>query len=281
MQPMSQEESTLSFRPKPPLGSLVNPHHPLADKLVGCWIMNEGGGDKVFDLGKRGLHLSAGGTPEWGIGERGQNVILDGVSEDYFQIEVAALSSHPITMLCWFNPDADDNNETLLWVGDKASQNYGTGIDYNGTEANDPVEAFSYNAPGQFYASVYETNGFANTWHQLVGVFASNTSRLVYFDGKPGTEDTNNSVPSGYDRTSIGALRRPADTGYFSGKIACAMIWNRVLTENEIQQLFANPYAMFEPIFDPMLFGYVAGVGVNAPTGALYGPLLGPMGGPI
>jgi len=37
-------------RKKPPYGSRIDPTHPLAQGLVGCWLFNEGGGNKVFDL---------------------------------------------------------------------------------------------------------------------------------------------------------------------------------------------------------------------------------------
>ena len=39
---------------KPRLGLRLNHNHPLAQGLVGCWVMNEGGGDKVFDLSGNG-----------------------------------------------------------------------------------------------------------------------------------------------------------------------------------------------------------------------------------
>ena len=37
---------------KPPLGSQLNYSHPLSQGLVGCWLMNEGGGKILTDLSR-------------------------------------------------------------------------------------------------------------------------------------------------------------------------------------------------------------------------------------
>jgi hypothetical protein len=35
---------------KPPIGSKIDWSHPLSKGIVGCWLFNENGGDKIFDL---------------------------------------------------------------------------------------------------------------------------------------------------------------------------------------------------------------------------------------
>jgi len=47
---------------KPMYGVLLNPYHPLARGLVGCWLFNEGGGNSVFDLSGYGNHGMLGGV---------------------------------------------------------------------------------------------------------------------------------------------------------------------------------------------------------------------------
>jgi hypothetical protein len=39
-----------SWQQKPPLGFKINWNHPITNKLVSAWILNENGGKKVFDL---------------------------------------------------------------------------------------------------------------------------------------------------------------------------------------------------------------------------------------
>ena len=50
---------------KPPLGARLIPGHPLANGLVGCWLMNEGSGNKVYDLSGNGNSGTLTNGPEW------------------------------------------------------------------------------------------------------------------------------------------------------------------------------------------------------------------------
>ncbi len=55
-------------RIKPPLGSIIDWSHPLADGLVGCWLFNEGGGRIGFDLGPYEKHAILGSLASWDSG---------------------------------------------------------------------------------------------------------------------------------------------------------------------------------------------------------------------
>ena len=50
-----------SWSIKPPLGWPINRAHPQAHRLVGCWMMQEGGGLSAYDL--------SGGRRLWVITE--------------------------------------------------------------------------------------------------------------------------------------------------------------------------------------------------------------------
>ena len=84
---MNQEEPTLSFRTKPPLGTLVNPHHPLAKDLRACWVMNEGCGRRIFDstLNKNNSDDFVGAVT-WESSSRGRCVDLTGDSGVYISV---------------------------------------------------------------------------------------------------------------------------------------------------------------------------------------------------
>ena len=49
--------------------------------LIGCWLMNEGSGDRVFDLsgnGNIGTFGSGAARPFWQGGKSGSSVYFDG-----------------------------------------------------------------------------------------------------------------------------------------------------------------------------------------------------------
>ncbi len=53
-------------RIKPPLGSIIDWSHPLADGLVGCWLFNEGTGNIATNLAKYELPGNLINSPLWG-----------------------------------------------------------------------------------------------------------------------------------------------------------------------------------------------------------------------
>jgi len=52
-------------RKKPPYGSRIDRSHPLAQGLVGCWLMNEGGGICLFDSVNNNTALFVSHTTSW------------------------------------------------------------------------------------------------------------------------------------------------------------------------------------------------------------------------
>ena len=89
---------------------------------------------------------------------------------------------------------------------------------------------------------------FDNTWHHLAYVDTAGAVQ-VYIDG---TADTNFSyAPSGLlavNVTSIGALVRSNVTGFFNGAIDDVLVWQRALTQTEIQSVMANSIPVPVPL---------------------------------
>lgn len=84
--------------------------------------------------------------------------------------------------------------------------------------------------------------GFSDTttWHHIVGVFASTTSRSAYFDGNNlATNSGSFAFPASLFQT-IGAYFNGTTTAvlFFNGSIAFPAIWNTALTTNDILNLF-------------------------------------------
>ena len=49
MQRTNPGELTLSFKLKPLTGQKASPYHPLVNGLVGAWVFNESGGERVYN----------------------------------------------------------------------------------------------------------------------------------------------------------------------------------------------------------------------------------------
>ena len=83
------------------------PGHSLARGFVGCWLMNEGAGQKVFDTGGCNNNGTFSGNPAWTPGKFGAGLDLDGTG-DYIAIANpgSVFDGKHLTIVAWVYVDA-------------------------------------------------------------------------------------------------------------------------------------------------------------------------------
>lgn len=79
------------LRRKPRLGARLDRQHPLSRGLVGCWLFNEGGGDKLWDISGKSNATPNSATPSHSWVSRG--LFLDQSSTSAFDIGGSAITS--------------------------------------------------------------------------------------------------------------------------------------------------------------------------------------------
>lgn len=164
----------------------------------------------------------------------------DAVS-DFLKNTSAVVVATPLTLAAWFYSDDATANQTLISLGDTATNNNYFRLAIAGAVAGDPVRAQAEYAAGPSQAD--STTGYsANTWHHACAVFASDLSKAAYIDG--GSKGTNATLaaPSSIDATAIGRLEKATPAQYMSGRIAYPAIWAAALTDAEVSVLrFVRP----------------------------------------
>lgn len=106
------------FQIKPPLGIWPNWKHPLAQGLIHCWPMKEGGGNVVNDL-LNTLDMTGygtAGTPLWTPGNHGAALLYDDADLQYHQVNIKPnLTDYPFSIICWFLTDSIGATQNLLF----------------------------------------------------------------------------------------------------------------------------------------------------------------------
>lgn len=244
---------------KPPIGAQVDWSHPLAKGLVGCFLMNEGGGRIVNDLSNRGItgnNVSA----TWSLGKRGSELKFVATSSQYVEF------TKNISKL-----DALTNGSVIIYAT-PASLHIGT--------------IFSLaNSLGAFYWGLFvrvSAGGFVEVLVRKDDVtwgIIQDTDNVVYSANKPIqiviTQDSvlykcyvnavQQAMSNAYASTStaLGAwfnyptgINNRLRFGYasdstpdnpFNGKIEYIYNYNRALSPQEIQQLYIDPYCFIKP----------------------------------
>ena len=232
---------------KPVRGLQVNRTHPLARGLVGCWLLNEGTGTRVMDLGPFGQHGAfQGGPPLWKPGRHGPSVEFDGNTE----------CIHCGT--CKFDWDVTNEVSVVALVNHGTLQTYTI---FGRGRYRQPVSLMGQ-SPGLFWwrvnttengiksltsSSSHATNG--TEWVHVAGTWKQNASRL-YVNGVEEVSDlTVSGTLSVADDQSVG-IGGIYQSGTYSdvwiGRIGYVFIYNRALARTEIEWLYREPFAMFE-----------------------------------
>jgi hypothetical protein len=255
---------------KPPVGTVLNKHHPLARGLSGAWIFNEGRGLYAYDSsGYNGI-----GTRMGGATFNNGNAVFDGAVGSYIKVPDADLYSAgtgPITIVVFANP--------LSFVGEPAFF-----TKYTDTSPFDGEYYFSYLVTGKMFFQLLSVGltyrikitsslvSFVNRWNHYVARFPGGTSKDdldVFLNGVKDPAPTrvlNDTYTGTVNRASFvtiggGFVDDPSYDSYFNGTIAYAYFYRRYLTDDEIRSIYRDPYQMFRP--DP----YELWTSYEAPSG--------------
>ena len=223
----------------------VNTAHPLAHKLSNAWAMNEKCGFNIYDYGTNKAHgiwdIVGAYTPVW----LKDGIVLAGTFSIGRRISVGAFSvPGDFTLVTRFKTTILENN--IIFCNYTGANCLFFNIDNDG-------DLQLYTGTWLLGNNTYTVTD--NIYHTVVAVRRGSTG-YIYVDGKL---DKSGAIGTG-SVSSPGYIGWYQDPQYFFGTIQYFYRYDRALTINEIAQLHTNPYQMFEPVFNEVLFGYVAPV---------------------
>jgi hypothetical protein len=247
---------------KPPLGARINWEHPRARGLVGCWLFNERGGNRISDLSPSKNDGAFAGSPAWipdalslnggagswvNFGYKQQFVFG---SSDFTiclrmikNAETASWSN--VFFLCRGDVGADTDNNSFRWILT--------------TDGTNEIPDFIIRKTGASVEAMGTQNLVIDRAYSMAAVRRGDTLNQ-YINGV-------------LDGTSAGASGDIANGGAYplmlcssgtgsssssvNGTIYYVYIYNRALSPDEITALCASPYEMFEEEL-PLELLYVA-----------------------
>lgn len=223
---------------KPSVGYGVDFSDPISKGLVGCWLFNEGAGNKVYDIAGKNTGTLTNG-PTWRGGKFGKVINFDGV-DDYVLMDIGGSVPTSITLSAWIYPTAGGVVFTEL----------GQGVINSGWhESQMEVLSTGEIKVGYWAGSLYSLSLGTfnlNSWHHVVLTFDdSNNLASGYVNGVLRNSGTSNKQYPPNLWYSVGALSATShgDGTYFNGSIDNARLYNRALSAGEVQRLYSEPFA--------------------------------------
>ena len=218
---------------KPFRGMQLNKCHPLSKGLVACYLFNEMTGETVFDLSGNNNNGTLENGVAWGSG----GLDFDGVDDYVDTTSLNIAVGETITLEFWGKPHhLRTGGDIGLMVGSA----YGFGVD-----ATFDSTFIMKAGVGNYYGT---TDAVLDDIRYHFIAVVSSTSTTVYLNGR---NHITHAVGHSGGTVLIG--KRDTNVQYFNGSIDSVRIYNRALSAEEIAWLYREPYAMFEPAFNPAL----------------------------
>lgn len=241
----------LSPSQKPPIGAKLNYGHPLAKGLIGCWLFNEGSGNKVFDYSGNGNHgtitnvAAQSATSGWNAGPDGAALLFDGSNDTALIPESLTLSPECITVFERVKFNAFTNTFNSLWTKQKTSSPYGSAhlVKNTGKIAlyirDTAVTDYHYDGTGTHTLSTGQWYNLSFTYdkQKAIGYVNCEVDGIINAAGK-GLSVV--STTTDFNGSTAYASR------CFNGLLSEVLIYNRALSAAEIAYLNAFPYCMFD-----------------------------------
>ncbi len=223
--------------------------------LIGCWLLNEGAGTVVRDMGAYGLTGTLEAGAAWSAGPHGPALTLDGgtgrVLLGYVTSRLGTYNKLTITFWAYL-----DVLEKTVFLGTRMRDEMAIGVqDGNGqfrvypeTNINDYQSAEGVVKAGQWqhWAVVFDGTLGATSRIRvfLNGAEVPNISpdtlvtEITYRAGYPWY--------IGYDNDWVGSY----GASWMDGSMDSVAFYDRALTPSEIASLYRDPYQMFrrEPV---------------------------------
>ncbi|MHC4583482.1 MAG: LamG-like jellyroll fold domain-containing protein [Planctomycetota bacterium] len=218
--------------------------------LIGCWLMNEGTGDRIFDLsgnGNIGTFGSGAARPVWQPGKSGSSVYYDG--DDYISYPSPGALSLPITIIASIKRSSTGVWDPIFITHEVNDNYYGTALII---QSGNTVWLQFGDGTGNLSSDRNTKNGTsslaANQWYTIAGVIRGQNDMDIYlngiddggsYSGNATTMNTSSGVPA------FGRWTALATDRYLTGNIEYAYLFNRALSASEIALLYREPFCMF------------------------------------
>jgi len=227
---------------KPPMGTQIDWSHPLARGLVGCWLMNEGAGNVVYDQsgnGKTGTITAA----TWMAGLEGAALNLDGTG-DYILVGSyipAITATSDFTIHCKVKITARNGSQFILSQVRASGDRFGVYVN-DSASCTISIEYYEGSAYGRYVTGTLSYG----TWYDVCLINYADKTKAIFIDGvlNSGTGASGISPGSSGTNQFVFGASASAGASFLNGQFSYGSIYNRALSASEIAQLYREPFAM-------------------------------------
>ncbi len=232
-------------------GKCVPP--PPQARALAHWKFNETAGTTAHDsVGTYDGTLSATGAGFVPSGVSGGALSLSKANNGFVNMgDVLGLANTDFSIIAWIKMAAGDTADSSTFLSKHAAytrNGYILNVNKTGGLLLDNKASFIEGGSGVGQITTAETPISTTSvndgnWHQIVAVYQTGGSKLIYVDGAP-AEDSKLSQPFNQNAVALligGANFNGVPTGEFNGLVDEVQIYNYALVNSDVDFLFHNP----------------------------------------
>ena len=229
------------IKPKP--GATINPLHPLARGLVGCWLMNGGSGSRAYDISGKNNHGTLNGMSTnsqvsgWSCSKFGGGLGFDG-NNDYVIVDssssLGTLSSCTIGLWVYVTGGGTRRTLATKWSS------------FFFEIVSNHLNVYLYGTTNQGW-HISNTAVPLNEWVFIAFTYDGNNVRFY----QNGIEDTNTPATTGTITTNtnslyVGDINPVGPSRPLGGHIDKVYMYNIALSRADMKQLNDDPLAYIQ-----------------------------------
>lgn len=208
--------------------------NPVDDGLVAYWSFDEGAGKTAADVSGNGHDGTFEGAPKWVDGKFGTALDFDGEDDHVVVPDDDALDlTTNVTYMAWFSPNDALTSRRMI------SKNDSVFIIFDFGNSKDSIDFLV--KPNNANIESKTTDWKVGQWYHFAGTFDGKTLK-VYINGQLEGEKPNNVPIASSDLDLwIGGDDYGRPTDHFPGKIDEVRIYEKALSEADIQKVMDTP----------------------------------------
>jgi len=245
---------------KPIRGLQINLAHPLARGLVGCYLFNEGGGKKIFNVIQPSVSEGTlQGAAAWKSGGEGFCIEFAPGSDAVNITHSSALSfdgySDSYTVIIRAKGGSQSGSHRLLENRSSGVSKYPVSLQGGAGATLSGYVWDGTNLPGVSFGTVWD-----GAWHTLAFVVDNSADYLyTYKDGIRIASAANTVAATTANSSAYYVGNNYGYSADFVGQVAWLFIYNRALSAGEVARLYGEPFCMFQAALSPGLLPAPAG----------------------
>jgi len=249
-----------SYHNKPPMGWPLDYDSSLVPD-AGFWLLNEGTGNKVFDLSGNGNTGTFVSDVTWKVGDVGPAIKFAG-NNDYVTIPGKAIYNFagPFTVVISSKPSSQDARQDIVTRGDPATEDY-----FYLRQETTLTGRYRFHVKAQGDTDIIQSDGPPSTtrYQQVVGRKDGVGNLNLFVDGI--LQADTDVIDSGALDTAVASPLKFgisfSNTNDHTGRLGYVYLYNRALSNSEIALLYREPFCMFK---DPDEVSVLGSFGVPA-----------------